>query len=50
MKELADWLLAQGPDLKGFSGSNLWRIKQFYRGVPGRFKSRTTGATFAMDA
>jgi predicted nuclease of restriction endonuclease-like (RecB) superfamily len=30
VKELADWLLTQGPDLKGFSASNLWRMKQFY--------------------
>jgi predicted nuclease of restriction endonuclease-like (RecB) superfamily len=30
VKELADWLLAQAPDLKGFSASNLWRMKQFY--------------------
>ncbi len=31
VKELADWLLRkQAPDLKGFSASNLWRMKQFY--------------------
>ena len=30
VKELADWLLTQTPDLKGFSASNLWRMKQFY--------------------
>jgi predicted nuclease of restriction endonuclease-like (RecB) superfamily len=30
VKELADWLLTQAPDLKGFSASNLWRMKQFY--------------------
>jgi len=30
VKELSDWLLAQAPDLKGFSASNLWRMKQFY--------------------
>jgi hypothetical protein len=24
VKELADWLLMQAPDLKGFSASNLW--------------------------
>lgn len=28
--ELALWLLATAPDLKGFSASNLWRMKQFY--------------------
>ena len=30
VKELADWLGTQAPDLKGFSASNLWRMKQFY--------------------
>jgi hypothetical protein len=30
VKELSDWLLIQAPDLKGFSASNLWRMKQFY--------------------
>jgi predicted nuclease of restriction endonuclease-like (RecB) superfamily len=30
VKELADWLGKQAPDLKGFSASNLWRMKQFY--------------------
>ncbi|MGD0442587.1 MAG: PDDEXK nuclease domain-containing protein [Edaphobacter sp.] len=30
VKELSAWLLAQAPDLKGFSASNLWRMKQFY--------------------
>jgi predicted nuclease of restriction endonuclease-like (RecB) superfamily len=30
VKDLADWLLTQAPDLKGFSASNLWRMKQFY--------------------
>jgi len=30
VKELADWLAKQAPDLKGFSASNLWRMKQFY--------------------
>ena len=30
VKELSDWLLTQAPDLKGFSASNLWRMKQFY--------------------
>jgi hypothetical protein len=28
--ELAAWLAMQSPDLKGFSASNLWRMKQFY--------------------
>ncbi len=30
VNELADWLLTRAPDLKGFSASNLWRMKQFY--------------------
>jgi predicted nuclease of restriction endonuclease-like (RecB) superfamily len=30
VQELADWLAAQVPDLKGFSASNLWRMRQFY--------------------
>jgi predicted nuclease of restriction endonuclease-like (RecB) superfamily len=30
VKELSDWLLSRSPDLKGFSASNLWRMKQFY--------------------
>jgi predicted nuclease of restriction endonuclease-like (RecB) superfamily len=28
--ELAAWLGVQAPELKGFSASNLWRMKQFY--------------------
>lgn len=30
VKDLADWLVRQAPDLKSFSPSNLWRMKQFY--------------------
>ncbi len=30
VKELANWLVTQAPDLMGFSASNLWRMKQFY--------------------
>ena len=30
VSELAAWLLATAPDAKGFSASNLWRMKQFY--------------------
>jgi predicted nuclease of restriction endonuclease-like (RecB) superfamily len=30
VQELATWLAAQVPELKGFSSSNLWRMKQFY--------------------
>jgi predicted nuclease of restriction endonuclease-like (RecB) superfamily len=28
--ELADWLLATVPEIRGFSAQNLWRMKQFY--------------------
>ncbi len=30
VQELAIWLLAKAPEVKGFSASNLWRMKQFY--------------------
>jgi predicted nuclease of restriction endonuclease-like (RecB) superfamily len=30
VKELADWLSTIATELKGFSASNLWRMKQFY--------------------
>jgi hypothetical protein len=30
VEELAHWLAAQAPELKGFSASNLWRMRQFY--------------------
>ena len=30
VKELAHWLREQDADIKGFSASNLWRMKQFY--------------------
>jgi predicted nuclease of restriction endonuclease-like (RecB) superfamily len=30
VQELAIWLLATAPEVKGFSASNLWRMKQFY--------------------
>lgn len=30
VQELASWLAAEAPELKGFSASNLWRMKQFY--------------------
>jgi predicted nuclease of restriction endonuclease-like (RecB) superfamily len=30
VKDLAAWLGSQAPELKGFSASNLWRMKQFY--------------------
>lgn len=30
VEDLAAWLLSSQPDLKGFSGSNLWRMRQFY--------------------
>ncbi len=30
VRELSEWLTLKAPDLKGFSASNLWRMKQFY--------------------
>jgi predicted nuclease of restriction endonuclease-like (RecB) superfamily len=30
VKELAGWIQAQAPEIKGFSAQNLWRMKQFY--------------------
>jgi predicted nuclease of restriction endonuclease-like (RecB) superfamily len=30
VKQLADWLLGQEPGIRGFSASNLWRMKQFF--------------------
>jgi len=30
VKQLASWLLEQGQDVRGFSASNLWRMRQFY--------------------
>jgi predicted nuclease of restriction endonuclease-like (RecB) superfamily len=30
VQELGTWLAVRVPDLKGFSSSNLWRMKQFY--------------------
>lgn len=30
VQQLAQWLLQQHPDLKGFSSSNLWRMRQFH--------------------
>jgi hypothetical protein len=30
IRELADWLLANAPEARGFSAQNLWRMKQFY--------------------
>jgi hypothetical protein len=31
LKELSDWLLTWAADLKGFSASNLWRMKQYHQ-------------------
>lgn len=31
VKELAGWIQAQAPEVKGFSAQNLWRMKQFYK-------------------
>lgn len=30
VQELADWLSSTAPELRGFSASNLWRMKQFF--------------------
>jgi predicted nuclease of restriction endonuclease-like (RecB) superfamily len=30
VRQLADWLSQQQPDLKGFSSQNLWRMRQFH--------------------
>jgi predicted nuclease of restriction endonuclease-like (RecB) superfamily len=30
VQQLAHWLLVQEPNLRGFSASNLWRMRQFY--------------------
>ncbi|MCR5862553.1 PDDEXK nuclease domain-containing protein [Flavobacterium sp. J372] len=30
VEDLAGWLQSKQPELKGFSGSNLWRMRQFY--------------------
>jgi predicted nuclease of restriction endonuclease-like (RecB) superfamily len=32
VQELSDFVLANEPDIKGFSASNIWRMKQFYEG------------------
>ena len=50
MKELSDWLVAQAPDLKGFSASNLWRMKQLYEAFADYQKTRTAGASFVLVA
>ena len=41
VKELALWLSREEPDLKGFSASNLWRMKQFYETYVGLPKLAT---------
>ncbi len=38
VRELADWLQRKSPDLKGYSASNLWRMKQFHETWEGREK------------
>ncbi|MEI7456470.1 MAG: DUF1016 N-terminal domain-containing protein [Nitrosomonadales bacterium] len=35
VKQLADWLLTQDPALRGFSASNLWRMRQFFETYAG---------------
>lgn len=41
VKELANWLAQQAPDIKGFSASNLWRMKQFFETYSGIEKLAT---------
>jgi DUF1016 N-terminal domain len=31
VQQLADWLLEKQPNIRGFSASNLWRMRQFYQ-------------------
>lgn len=38
IKELAGWLSVRDPGLKGFSASNLWRMKQFHETWEGKKK------------
>ena len=38
VRELAGWLSKQEPGLRGFSSSNLWRMKQFYETYQGNVK------------
>lgn len=38
VKQLADWLLMQDPTLRGFSASNLWRMRQFFDTYAGNEK------------
>lgn len=40
-KQLADWLFAQDPTLRGFSASNLWRMRQFFETYAGDEKLAT---------
>jgi len=35
VQQLADWLAAQEPNLRGFSAQNLWRMKQFFETYQG---------------
>lgn len=41
VKELAEWLANQAPEIKGFSASNLWRMKQYYETYKGHKKLAT---------
>lgn len=41
VKQLADWLFAQDPTLRGFSASNLWRMRQFFETYAGDEKLAT---------
>jgi hypothetical protein len=50
VKELADGLLTQGPDLKGFSASNLWRTEQIYEAYRDESKLAPLVRLLPMDA
>lgn len=41
VQQLADWLAAQEPNLRGFSTQNLWRMKQFFETYQGDEKLST---------
>jgi hypothetical protein len=47
--ELAQYLTKAQPGLRGFTRSNLFRMRQFYETYR-RYKSRGTAATIIMDS
>jgi hypothetical protein len=50
VQELASWLAAEAPELKGFSASNLWRMKQFYEVYRADSKLAPLVREIALDA